>query len=117
MFWLISFLVSVLVFGTILLCSHEQVITRKANISYWKYYNWVDKGEGRHKFPLWLFIVALMVAAFPILNIIAIIAAIAAYSIQAMRRDYADGVELEDYRYVLRGKVINWIIKLFTKKI
>ena len=117
MFWLISTLISVLVLGTLLFCSHEQEIDRKKSYNLWKDYEWKDVSSERFKFPLWAVLVLLIISLIPVLNLISILVTVLVYSAQLRREDDADGTKTTARRLVVRCKCIDWLLKFLNKKI
>lgn len=117
MFWFIIALISVLISGTLLFCSHEQKIDRKKNYNFWKDYEWEDVSSERFKFPLWAVLVLLIISLTPVLNLILIPIIVIVYIIQLLREDDADGIKTTDRRIVVRCKWVDWLLKFLNKKI
>lgn len=117
MFWFISTLISVLILGTLLFCSHEQKIDRKKSYNLWENYEWEDVSSERFKFPLWAVLVLLIVSLIPVLNLILILIIVFVYSAQLCREDGADGMKTTARRLVVRCKCVDWLLKFLNKKI
>ena len=112
------FIISVLIFSSLLYCSYPEIKVRRTTSSYWKNYEWELEGDRkRHKFPLWVTLVAILICLIPVVNVILAFAAIIYYIIQSYSPDDNDGHDLEIHRYILGGKIFDPLQKLLTKGI
>lgn len=113
----IMFIISALIFYSLLYCSYPEIKIRRTTSSYWKNYEWESESDKRHKFPLWATLIAVLVCLIPVVNVILAFAAIIYYIIQSLSPDDDDGYDLEIHRYVLGGKFFKFIKDLLTKDI
>lgn len=116
MFWFISFLISVLILGTLLFFSYPQEKVRDSYNTYWCKCSWVDTGDKRIPVPVWVVIVSGLISIIPVMNLICSVLAVGAYWIQYGDKDDADGYELIDHRMVLRAPYLKWF-KWLNKEI
>lgn len=112
------FIISVLIFSSLLYCSYPEIKVRRTTSSYWKNYKWEPEGDRkRHKFPLYVTLVAILICLIPVINVSLAFFAIVFYINQSRSPDDNDGYDLEIHRYVLGGKIFDLLKKLLTKGI
>ena len=74
------FIISVLIFSSLLYCSYPEIKVRRTTSSYRKNYEWELEGDRkRHKFPLWVTLVAILICLIPVVNVILAFVAIIYY--------------------------------------
>lgn len=116
MFWFISFIISVLILGTLMFFSYPQKRVRENTIEHWDHYSWVNDGNERAKVPLWMVIVATIICFIPVINIIVSVIMIIAYCMQLSGNSFNNGWDKVDTRIVLRAPYLMWF-KWLTKEI
>lgn len=116
MFWLISFLISVLILGTLMFFSYPQKREREDEYTCWNKSPWVDAGDKRVLVPVWMVVVAGLVSIIPVINLILTIAATIIYCAQYKGTCGNEGYDLEEERMVLRAPYLQWF-KWLNKEI
>lgn len=111
---LISIIISVLFWWTLLRYSYSQKRVRTKTYEHWDRFPWVD--EGQQKFPLWIYLVAAVISFIPIINIIIVFVIAFLYCMQTFGKDDSNSWELEDKRLVLRAPYLKWV-KWLNKQI
>lgn len=86
-------------------------------MQHWGDCEWKPAEEGRHKFPLWVTLVAILICLIPIANVIIAFGVLLLYIIQSCDESNNDGLKLIDQRYVLGGKFFGSIKKLLNKRV
>lgn len=112
----IIFLISVLIIGTLLRYTYPQKRTRTSVHMMWKGSPWENDGEERCKYPIWMWLIALILVTIPVLNLIISVVLIIAYIIQLGGVSGSDGYKLIDTRIVVRAPYLMWV-KWLNKKI
>lgn len=108
--------VCLIVFWLLLFCSYTQIRSRDSIFDMWNKCPWVSTNE-RHKYPLWLILIALAVSFIPIINVITIAATLATYFIQMKGKLGSESSDLEDERIVVRVRWLNWLGKLLSVRV
>lgn len=116
MFWFISFIISVLILGTLMFFSYPQKREREDEYTCWNKSPWVDEDDKRVPVPVWMIIIACTVSVIPIVNLVCSVITVLAYCLQYSGKDGMDGYELIDRRIELRAPYLRWI-KWLNKEI
>lgn len=116
MLWFISFIISVLILGTLLFFSYPQKKVRDSVTEYWDHYPWVNDGDERVKVPLWVVIVLATTCFIPVINIVVSVIMIVAYCMQLSGECSNNGWDRVATRMVLRAPHLMWF-KWLNKKV
>ncbi len=113
----IMFAISFIVFGLLLTSTHTQKLIRPSYRRNWRDYDWEPVSKERVKYPIWVWLIALVLSIIPIVNIIATVVVLITYIINIIRPSGSDGWEYEYTRIVIKTKFTDWIARIMYKKL
>lgn len=113
----IMFAISFIVFGLLLTSTHEQKLIRPSYYKNWRNYNWEPISKERVKYPIWVWLAALVLSLIPIVNFIATAIVLIVYIFNTTRPSGSDGWEYEYTRIVIKTKFTDWIARIMYKKL
>lgn len=108
--------ICLIIFWLLLFCSYTQIRSRSDIFERWNKCPWVSTNK-RHKFPLWLILIALTISFVPYIKVVAVAFALTMYFIQMKGELGNEGTDLEDERIVVRVRWLNWLSKLLSVRV
>lgn len=107
--WLIGVLLCAFVFHILKTCKVQKK-ERESTIRYWHSYDWEDT-DSKVVYPRVLYILFILFALIPVLNVIMCMAIVAWYTEQLKGPNWNNGNELIVFRLKINSDIINWLMK------